>query len=159
MHPALVIAAVLAAIQTALAFAVWRLAVKPRQRPLKVRLVSAFFGGLAAAIVARPLVEVAIVMLGYAQEAAQTMSMLTFYSFLPLTVGISGWLFSEVYGGRTAKAGRGLLFGIAGAFLGSVVVIGALLGAKLHLPATVGFALLFGIPSAAASVGIWQAAR
>jgi hypothetical protein len=159
MNQCLLIAAVLAAIQAAIAFAVWRFAVKPQQRPLKVRLLSAFFGALAAAIVARPLVEAVILSLGYIQEAAGMISLFTFYSFLPLTVGISGWLFSEVYGGRSAKPWRGLIFGIAGGFLGSVLVIGALLGAKLDLPAAVGFALLFGIPSALSTAGIWRAAR
>ena len=159
MNPALIIAAVLAAIQTAIAFAVWRFAAKPQQRSLKVRLWSAFFGALAAAIVARPLVEAVVLSLGYIQEAAGMLAMLTFYGFLPLTVGISGWLFSELYGGRSAKPWRALIFAIAGAFFGSVAVTGALLGAKLHLPAALGFALLFGIPSGGAAAGIWRASR
>lgn len=159
MNPSLLIAAVLAAIQTAISIAVWRFAVKAEQRPLKFRVASAFFGGIAAAIVARPLVQVVIGLLGYAEEAAQMTGMVAFYCFLPLTVGISGWLFSEVYGGRSPKPWRALTFAVAGGFLGAVVVIGALLGAKLHLPAALGFVLLFGIPSAATAAGVWLAAR
>lgn len=99
MAECLLIALSLGAVQAASAVAVFRFVAKPLSRALWARVLAAFVGALAAAVLARPLVHAVILLAGHDHDAGDVVSALTFYLFLPMTVGISGWLFAEASAG------------------------------------------------------------
>ena len=138
----------------------WHFAAKNLDRPPWARLVGAALGALAGAVLAHPLVETVVLAMGYRSEAAGLMIAFTFPFFLPISVALGGWLFSEVVGGRSQRPWRTLGLGFAGAFAGAAPVVIFLYSSLARsIPSSLGHVALVAIPSAACVLGIWFAQR
>lgn len=155
----LLYALVLGALSAAVAIASFRLAAKEIARPGWARLVGGALGAVAGGLLARPLVELAVVALGHRAEAAGMMAAFTFPFFLPMNVAIGGWLFSEVVGGRSSRPFRALGAGFGCALLGAAAVLIPLYFYAQGPSKLVNQLAIIGVPSALCVVGIWLVQR
>jgi hypothetical protein len=153
----LLYALILGAIQAAVAIASFRFAAKELERPPWVRVVAAAFGALGGALLARPIVEMAVAAMGHVQEAAGLMALFTFPFFLPISVAVSGWLVSEVVGGRSRAPWHTLALAFGGALAGAAVVLIPLYFSRNDPAIALAAPAITAIPSGACVLGIWLA--
>lgn len=154
----LVIAVMLDMVNAMVTIVTWRLLPKGPTRPLKARLFGAAIGGVGAALLTKPQLEVLVAYLGYEKDAAFLATLFAFPFALPVSVGLGAWLLAEAVGGRSSKLGRPLGMSCLGALLGAALVLAPVYlvsGARHFVPETVVIAL----PIAGALLGLFLDGR
>jgi len=164
MRVCLFIAGVFVLFNTAVASGAWHLLSRHATRPKFARAAGALAGAAAAAWITRP--ELNYIFEWTCKHARSDpmcdgtlpLPVLYLYPFaLPVTIGLSTWLFAEVIGGRTRRPLFEPLVSVLGALLVSALVFLPLIfvqGLDHMLPRAIVQLVTVGVPASGALLGL-----